>query len=176
MEPITFNQQDPFFTGSGPINVVLLDPRVTTRQTAEPGAIYNPAFDQKDWAYPAGTGRVRAWQLDVFDDKPELVPYIVPEAISSVFNLVTNSNKEGIVPFLPKPLVPLTGKQAIVKVRVIAGLIVEDQWWVIQDSSLTPMADPITSPAGGSFTDADRKLLHDTYVLLMKVAQINGIK
>jgi len=175
MKAILFNQQDPYFAGAGPVEQILLDPRVTTRQEAAPGAVYNPSFDQKDWAYPAGTGRVKALQLDVTEDEPSLVPLIVPEAIASVFNLVTNANKEGIVPFMPKPLIPLSGKQAIVKVHISASIIQYDAWWVIQDSTLTPQA-PAESPAGGSYTDADRKLAHDSFVLLMKIAGVNGLK
>lgn len=179
MTPILFNQQDPYFKGAGPVEVILLDPRVKIQTSASPNAVYNPSFDQKDYAYPPGTGRVVALQLDATDeDHPTLIPLIIPAAISSVFNLVTNSNTEGFVPVMPRPLVPLTGKQAIVRVHISASIIQYDAWWVVQDGTMKPQPgpNPNPSPAGGSYTDADRKQANDMYVLLMKLAEVNGVR
>lgn len=174
MDAILFNPQDPYFAGADQFEVILKDPRVTVSNIPAPGSSYNPSFDQKNWAYPAGTGRVTALQLDTANDVPSLLPYVITAAISSIYNLVSDSNKDGIVPFMPLPLIPLTGKQAIVKVHVSAGLIQVDEWWVIQDSTLVPMA-PTTSPAGGSFTDADRKTLTDMSTLMSRIGKVLGL-
>ena len=176
MDAILFNPQDPYFAGAGQVEVILKDPRVTINNILATGSSFNPAFDQKNWAYPAGTGRVRALQLDVTDDIPTLAPYIITEAISSLYNLVSNSNRDGIVPFMPIPLIPLSGKQGIVKIKLPPGLFAGViEWWVVQDSTLAPMV-PTPSPEGGSFTDADRGILNDVHIMLGRVAGALGVK
>lgn len=173
MNPITFVQGDKYFDGAGPVEVTLRDPAATYYTQPPAGHVFDPSYPEQDFAYPAGTGVLKRLQFVEVDGEPELALYIIVNP--SRLNMVTNPNKETAASKMPTPLIPLSGKQGIVKVRVQAGILLVDEWWLIQDTSVTPPTGPST---GGvvDYTEADRQRDIDTHLVVSKIAQSLGVK
>lgn len=155
MNPEIFNPNDSSL--KGPAEDYLRDPRVTVVAVPATDAHFDPSRKQQLWAYPSGTGDEDALQLRVKPDgSAYLADYFIPGDIASSPNIQENPSKDGYVAKRsPTPLRDLAADEKLVLIRIRAGLIQVDDWWVRKgEPKIT------ASPVAEGFTQADRDVLN----------------
>ena len=177
MDPITFNPQDTeYFVGE--VFDVLLDPTAKFYRQPPVDHVFNPAWPVQSFEYPEGTGTVRRLQFVVDENgEPFLATYIIPSLQTRRLNMIGNPNMEqALSGTMPLPLIPLKPNWKIVKTAdpVTSGLFAGLERWMVVDTSKTPKT-PINSPAGGSYTDADRARDNAMSIQVGKIARALGI-
>lgn len=156
MEPILYNPQDPYFVGE--VDEVLLDPRATFYRQPPVGHVFNPAWPVQKFTFPAGPEVIHTHQFVVDENEdPQIAPLIITPLQKTRLNMIGNPNLEHADMTMPKPIVPLGPNQKIVRTvdGASSGILMGSKRWMVVDTTKTPQVPP-TSPAGGSYTDADR--------------------
>ena len=172
MDAIPYNPQDTaYFLGE--VLDIKRDPAATYYATAPAGHVFNPAWPVQNFSYPAGTGVLHRLQFVVDDNgDPQMAGYIIVQPTR--LNMVTNPTMEHADSTMPLPLLPLATNEKIVKTKESSGLFAGAERWEVVDTTKTPQA-PVTSPAGGSYTDADRARDNGVAGMVKKIAQALGI-
>lgn len=164
MTPEIYNPLDSSLKGD--VEYVLRDPRlVIVNSQAPPNSTFDRSWGrQKTWAYAAGTGDLDAFQFRKNADGsfklgpnglPVLSDYFIGADIAGVLNVQSNPSGDGFVAKqMPVPMRQPTATEKYVLVKDPALFMVER--WMIREGEPTV---PAPSPAGGSFTDDDRKRL-----------------
>jgi hypothetical protein len=174
MDAIPYNPQDTeYFVGDLDM---LRDPEATYFREPPADHVFNPAWPVQNFQYPQGTGFIRRLQFTVDENgDPQLATYIITAAQATRLNMITNPTREqATAGTMPLPLLPLKPNQAIVKTKEASGLFAGAERWMIVDTTKTPKA-PITSPEGGSYTDADRARDNAVASAVSRIAKALGL-